>query len=74
MFSHFTNTQLIVAAVVLVFLVVVAVVAFVQRRRTTHRGLPQSFRIGIRPRCSEARLLAARPKQNWPTGKPAWKH
>jgi hypothetical protein len=43
MFSHFTNTQIISAAVVLVFLVVVAVVGFVHRRGTRTKGFRNRF-------------------------------
>ncbi len=43
MFSHFTNTQIISAAVVLVFLVVVAIVGFVHRRGTRTKGFRNRF-------------------------------
>ena len=43
MFSHFTNTQIISAAVVLVFLVVVAIVGFVHRRGTRTRAFRNRF-------------------------------
>lgn len=43
MFNHFTNTQIISAAVVLVFLVVVAIVGFVHRRGTRTKGFRNRF-------------------------------
>ena len=43
MFSHFTNTQIISAAVVLVFLVVVAIVGFVHRRGTRTKAFRNRF-------------------------------
>ena len=43
MFSHFTNAQIISAAVVLVFLVVVAIVGFVHRRGTRTKGFRNRF-------------------------------
>ena len=42
-FYHFTNTQLINAAVVLIFLIFVAVVGFVHRRGTRTRALRNGF-------------------------------
>ncbi|MGB8028505.1 MAG: hypothetical protein WCF30_02470 [Terracidiphilus sp.] len=43
MFSHFTNTQIVSAAVVLIFLVVVAVVGFVHQRRTRTQAFRNRF-------------------------------
>ena len=73
MFSHFTNTQIIIAAVVLVFLVVVAIVGFVHRRGTRTKAFRNRFGSEY-DRAVLEHGSSARPRQNWPTVKPAWTH
>jgi len=69
---YFTNQELIVAAVILVVLIAVAIGVFIQRRGA--RTLAFRNRFGSNTNAPFSRMAPrAKPKQNWLTGKLAWK-